>query len=354
MKALITGITGQDGSYLADLLLRKNYEVYGLYRRSSADNFERLEHVKNRVKLIEGELCDPSSVTAIISEMKPDEVYNLAAQSHVGTSFEQPEYTFLVNTNGVLHLLEAIRRYSPKTRFYQASTSEMFGSNWTLEKGQKIQNLSTPFAPQSPYAVAKVAAHQLVRLYRNSYGLHASCGILFNHESPRRGENFVTRKITKWLAQFFLWTQCLPSEELTFTKDCIVSGNQQFPKLRLGNIDAYRDWGHAADYVEAMYLIVQNDKPDDYIISTGESRSVRDFLSLSFGELNLDYNDHIVIDPKFYRPSEVEFLRGDYSKAKLNLGWRPETDFIHLVRDMVWSDINAEKQKPQLSRSCLC
>jgi len=358
-KALITGVCGQDGSYLAELLLEKDYEVIGLVRRTSNENCTyRIDHIKDKIILVEGEVSDSGSVYSIVDKYKPDEIYNLAAQSHVGTSFEQPDYTFQVDALGPLHFLEAIKRFSPNTRFYQASTSELFGKNFTQKKVpsrclenvlgsiiaddltadnlceyKKYQNEETEFMPQSPYAVAKLAAHNLVRIYREGYGLHASCGILFNHESERRGENFVTRKITKWIGEF------------------VNSGyDPEFPKLRLGNLDAYRDWGHAQDYVKAMWLMTQQETPDDYVIATGETYSVRDFLNEAFNEIGIDnFEPYVVIDPKFYRPAEVEYLKGNPSKAKKVLGWEPKVKFQDLVTRMVRRDIDGKEKIYELS-----
>lgn len=324
--ALITGITGQDGSYLAQHLLQKNYKVVGLYRRSSTNNFERTQHIKNtNLTLEEFDLTDPSDCYRLVDKYQPHEIYNLAAQSHVGTSFNQPSTTFEINTTGVINLLEAIRNRSPKSRFYQASTSEMFGSNFTIKNGIKYQDENTPFLPQSPYAVAKLASHRLIQIYREAYGLYACSGILFNHESPRRGENFVTRKITKYIGR-------------------LVNGlTEPNEKLKLGNIDASRDWGHANDYIEAMYLMLQQDAADDFVISTGETHTVRTFLEKAFNMVNLDWNDHVVIDPSLYRPCEVEFLKGDCSKAQSLLGWNIKINFDDLVKDMVHSDIDKYK-----------
>ena len=308
---------------------------------------------------------------SLVETWRPDEIYNLAAQSHVGTSFEQPDYTFQVNALGPTYFLEAIRRYSPETRFYQASTSEMFGKNSDKVTSLKndafidlrVQGDKTAFMPQSPYGVAKLAAHHQVRIYRDAYNIHASCGILFNHESERRGENFVTRKITKWIGEFVEWKESQRDVEEKLFKNDSCSDDIQcksilgqteeeqkvvstFPKLRLGNLDAYRDWGHAQDYVEAMYKMLQQDVPDDYVIATGETNSVRDFLKEAFNEIGItNYQDYIVIDPKFYRPAEVEFLCGDPSKANTRLNWYPKINFRELVKRMVRSDINGEEKK---------
>lgn len=345
--AIITGVNGQDGSYLAELLLEKQYSVIGLVRRSSVNTHERINHVINKegFMLLEADITDPSSVNAIVNRYKPDEIYNLAAQSHVKTSFDQPNFTFQVNTMGVLNILEAVRHFSPHTRFYQASTSEMFGSNFTFDsylnsfyekdgklcadtKQNKYQDENTNFSPNSPYAVAKVAAHNLVDLYRRSYGLHASCGILFNHESERRGENFVTRKITKYIGKLAHHRRSIKG----------LAG-ESYPVLGLGNLDAVRDWGHAQDYVEAMYLMLQQPKADDYVICTGKGHSVRDFLDAAFKSIGItDWSKYVEIDPQFYRPCEVEFLQGRCNKAKKALGWEPKITFEQLVQRMVQHD----------------
>jgi GDPmannose 4,6-dehydratase len=362
--AIVTGVTGQDGSYLAELLLEKGYRVVGLKRRTSTNTQSRIDHIDSPNFLVdEYEISDSGSVYSIVEKYKPDEIYNLAAQSHVGTSFDQPDYTFQVNTIGVINLLEAIRRFSPSTKFYQASTSEMFGKNVdnneaVLPLGAKqgitgnFQNEDTALQPQSPYAAAKLASHHLVRNYREGYGVFGSCGILFNHESERRGENFVTRKITKWIGDFINWLSSngldLNTDEFHLSGDFIQSSGCRYPKLRLGNIDAYRDWGHAEDYVYAMWLMLQQENPDDFVVATGDTCSVRDFLSEAFQYANIgNYEDFIVIDPKFYRPSEVEFLRGDPSKAEEILGWSREVSFKDLVHRMVEGDINGSKKKAQ-------
>jgi len=378
-RALITGITGQDGSYLAELLLAKNYEVIGFLRRNSTNSLDRINHLleNNYLKLVEGEISDSGSVYSIIEEGQFDEVYNLAAQSHVATSFSQSAYTLQVNALGPAHMLEAIKRFSPHTKFYQASTSELFGKNFTINHNAKLTNETgengkglytydkyqdedTAFMPQSPYAVSKLDAHHTTRISREGYGLHASCGILFNHESERRGENFVTRKITKWIGCYDNWKNRIhkwsvrpdPSIREKIPEDMIGRIDNDklilFPKLRLGNIDAYRDWGHAQDYVEAMYLMVQQETPDDFVISTGETYSVRDFLKEAFNEIGIeDFEPYIFIDPEFYRPSEVEYLRGCSDKAEKVLGWTPKVSFSELVKRMVRSDINEAKTKEE-------
>ena len=363
-SALITGVTGQDGSYLAELLLSKGYKVVGLKRRTSTGNLGRLSKCLNNPNLVivEGEISDAGSVYDMVSKYKPDEIYNLAAQSHVGSSFEQPDFTFQVNALGPLHFLEAIRRFSPHTRFYQASTSEMFGKNFTelhdLYDGRtveiKYQNEDTPFQPQSPYAIAKVAAHNLVRVYREAYNLFGCCGILFNHESERRGENFVTRKITKWIGEFSVWVDrhnisytdlVLDQDEIYIPGRTSKDQGFQFPKLRLGKLEARRDWGHAKDYVEAMYLIMQQENPEDYVISTGVTHSIRDLLDVAFKQIDIyNWEQYIVIDPQFYRPAEVEYLLGIPDKAKQQLEWEPQVTFEQLVKTMVEHDIN-ESQK---------
>ena len=360
--AIVTGATGQDGSYLSELLLDKGYTVVGLRRRSSSEKgLERIQHLLNNdnFKLVEADITDSGCVNNLISEYMPHEVYNLAAQSHVGTSFKQPSYTSQVNLQGPINFLEAIRLLSPSTKFYQASTSEMFGKNYEEFAGTKYQKETTPFVPQSPYAVAKLAAHEMVRIYRDSYGLFACCGILFNHESERRGENFVTRKITKWIGKFNNWLEemNLTHEYLSNSEDSDIlfaSGVQEsFPKLRLGNLDAHRDWGHAQDYVDAMYLMLQQDEPEDYVIATSETHSVREFLMEAFNEIGIpDFEPYVVIDPEFYRPCEVDWLLGHTGKARQQLGWRPKVSFQELVQRMVRSDIDAAR-KTQLERSSL-
>lgn len=320
--ALITGITGQDGSYLADLLLTKNYTVVGLYRRSSTNNFDRISHIYNKNFILEEfDLTDPSGCNNIIKKYQPCEIYNLAAQSHVGTSFKQPSTTFQIDSIGVINLLEGIRQFSASTKLYQASTSEMFGSNYSSNNDQKYQDENTPFNPQSPYGVAKLASHHMISIYRKAYSIFGCSGILFNHESPRRGENFVTRKITKFIGQ--LINNKIPKDS----------------KLGLGNLDAQRDWGHAKDYVEAMYLMMQNESPKDYVISSGYTYSVKYFCELAFNSVGLQYTDHIYIDPEFYRPAEVDYLKGNSYLANKELNWIPKISFTELVTDMVYSDI---------------
>lgn len=314
-RALITGISGQDGSYLAELLLEKGYKVYGVVRRLSTPNFSRIEHLRDRVELIDGDLCDGMSLVNAIQKSEPSEVYNLAAQSFVATSWQQSVLTGDFTGIGVTRMLEAIRIVNPKIRFYQASSSEMYGK--VIETPQKE---TTPFYPRSPYAVAKVYGHYITLNYRESYGMYAVSGILFNHESPRRGIEFVTRKITDAVAR-------------------IKAGKQS--KLHLGNLDARRDWGYAKDYVEAMYLMLQQKEPDDFVIATGETHSVRDFCELAFRRAGLNYQDHVVLDDRFVRPAEVDLLLGDASKAEQKLGWKPKTNFEELVNLMVDSDLKA-------------
>jgi GDPmannose 4,6-dehydratase len=319
-KALITGVTGQDGSYLAELLLAKGYDVHGIIRRTSSFSTARIEHIYAdrhqpdvRLRLHYGDLNDASSLQRILALVQPDEVYNLGAQSHVRVSFEVPEYTVEVTGVGTLRLLEAMRNLGMSPRFYQASSSEMYGK--VVETPQSER---TPFYPRSPYACAKVFAHYATVNYRESYGLHASCGILFNHESPRRGETFVTRKITRGLTRIKLGLQ---------------------DRLYLGNLDARRDWGFAGDYVEAMWMMLQQDQPDDYVIATGETWSVGDFLNEAAACLDLDWKQYVEIDPRYFRPAEVDLLLGDSTKARETLGWKPRTSFKQLVQMMVDADM---------------
>ena len=330
-KALITGITGQDGSYLTELLLSKGYTVYGIIRRSSSFNTGRIDHIYQdphdpnpQMRLVYGDLNDASSLNKVIRTIAPDEIYNLGAQSHVRVSFDVPEYTGEVTALGAVRLLEAIRETGVKTKFYQASSSEMYGN------AAGPQNEQTPFQPRSPYAAAKLYAHWMTVNYREGYKLFACNGILFNHESPRRGETFVSRKITKAAARIKL-------------------GQQQ--KLFLGNLDAKRDWGYAADYMEAIWLILQQPEPDYYVIATGETHSVRDFLDEAFGHLELDWHNHVEIDSRYYRPTEVDLLLGDSSKARHKLGWQPKVNFKDLVRMMVEADLQAESAQPNDSSS---
>jgi GDPmannose 4,6-dehydratase len=319
-KALITGITGQDGSYLAEFLLSKDYEIHGIVRRTSSLNRGRVDHLRegldrDRVNLIYGDLGDASSLAKIIRTVRPDEIYNLGAQSHVRVSFDIPEYTMDVVMLGTVRLLEALRETGIEAKFYQASSSEMYG-----KVAETPQTEQTPFHPRSPYAVAKVAAHYISINYRESYDMFICSGILFNHESPRRGENFVTRKITRAVAE--------------------ISRNLR-QNLVLGNLDARRDWGFAGDYVKAMWLMMQQGQPDDYVIATGETHSVREFLEEAFALVGLDWRDYVRTDPKFYRPAEVDLLLGDAAKARAKLGWEPEVKFKDLVKLMVDADIKA-------------
>ncbi len=322
-KALITGITGQDGSYLAELLLSKGYEIHGLIRRASTFNTSRIDHLYQdphllgvRLYLHYGDLNDSGQLTNLIYNIQPDEIYHLGAQSHVRVSFDMPEFTGDITGIGTTRLLDAIRRSGIQTRFYQASSSEMFGD------AEAPQNENTPFRPRSPYAAAKVYAYWMVKNYRDGYDMFACNGILFNHESPRRGETFVTRKITRAAARIKLGLE---------------------KKLYLGNLDAKRDWGFAKEFVEAMWIMLQQDKPDDYVIATGETHSVREFLQETFSYLDLDWKDYVEIDQKYFRPTEVEVLIGDASKAEKELGWKPKVKFKRLVRIMVDADLEKEK-----------
>lgn len=326
-RALITGVTGQDGSYLAELLLAKGYEVHGLVRRASTFNRGRIDHLTQDPLIYEksfflhyGDLADSSSLNVLMREIQPDEVYNLAAQSHVRVSFDTPEYTTDITGIGTVRMLEAVRHNCPQAKFYQASSSEMFGK--VVESPQRE---STPFYPRSPYGVAKVFGHWVTVNYRESHNLFACSGILFNHESPRRGENFVTRKISRAVAQIKLGLR---------------------DRLLLGNLDARRDWGFAPEYVEAMWLMLQQEQPDDYVVATGETHSIREFLEEAFGYVNLEWRDYVDIDPRFYRPTEVELLVGDASKAREQLGWEAKVRFRSLVRLMVDADLEELQQNP--------
>lgn len=327
-KAFITGITGQDGSYLAELLLCKGYEVHGLIRRASTFNTDRIDHLYRdyhdpdaRIYLYYGDLSVSGQLTDLLHAIRPDEIYHLGAQSHVRVSFDMPEYTGDVTGLGTLRLLEAIRKTGMKTKFYQASSSEMFGA------AQPPQNEITPFQPQSPYAAAKVYAYHMVKNYRDAYKIFACNGILFNHESPRRGETFVTRKITRAATQIKLGLK---------------------NTLFLGNMEAKRDWGFAADFVEAMWLMMQQDEPEDYVIATGETHSVREFVEIVFGKLGLDYKRHVSIDPKYFRPTEVDILLGDATKAKKKLGWTPKVTFEQLIDMMIEADMEMAKKEKTL------
>jgi GDPmannose 4,6-dehydratase len=332
-KALIVGITGQDGSYLTELLLAKGYQVHGVIRRTSTFNTERLDHLyaepqgDGALHLHYGDLANGAPLRRLMEQIEPDEVYNLGAQSHVRVSFDQAEYTADIVATGTLRLLEAFRDYAlarqAKPRFYQAGSSEMFGSS------APPQNENTPFYPRSPYAASKVAAHWYAVNFREAYGLFISNGILFNHESPRRGETFVTRKITRALARIQLGFQ---------------------EKLYLGNLEAHRDWGHAADYVRAMWLMLQHDEPDDFVIATGRSHSVREFLELAASYAGVDWRSHVATDPRYLRPTEVDFLQGDPCKAHRSLGWEPNIDFEELVFSMVQNDLELARQEQTLIR----
>ena len=323
-RGLITGITGQDGSYLAELLLEKGYEVHGLVRRSSSFNTWRIDHIRERLVLHYGDLVDQNSLMRALEAVQPEEVYNLASQSHVKVSFEMPEYTTDVTAIGVLRLLDAVRDLSLPTRVYQAGSSEMFGLVQETPQTER-----TPFHPRSPYAVSKVYGHWMAVNYRESYSLYVSNGILFNHESPRRGENFVTRKITMGVA-------------------AIKQGRAR--ELRLGNLEARRDWGYARDYVDAMWRILQRERPDDYVIATGETHSVREFCEEAFAYVGLDWRDFVKVDSKYFRPAEVDVLLGDASKARRELGWQPRVTFKELVRLMVEADLEAAGRHPDRPR----
>lgn len=312
-KALVTGITGQDGSYLAEFLLSKGYDVVGVARRSSTVTFERIAHLQADIEVVFGDILDQVSMINLLDRHQPSEVYNLAAQSFVPTSFEQPVLTGEITGLGVTRVLDAIRVVDPSIRFYQASSSEMFGKVREVPQTEK-----TPFWPRSPYGAAKVYGHWMTVNYRESYDLHASSGILFNHESPRRGHEFLPRKVSYNVARIALGMQ---------------------DELRLGNLDARRDWGYAGDYVEAMWLMLQQDEPDDYVISTGETHEVRELVQLAFSHAGLDWEDHVVIDEAFYRPAEVDLLIGDCEKARTKLGWKPRTSFRELVEMMVDADL---------------
>jgi GDPmannose 4,6-dehydratase len=311
--ALITGVTGQDGSYLAELLLHKGYQVGGVVRRSSTENFQRIEHLRDRLQLYQADLLDQTSLARVLEQSRPDEIHNLAAMSFVPTSWKQPVLTAEFTATGVTRLLEAVRQICPRARFYQASSSEMYGKVHEVP-----QTEVTPFHPRSPYGVAKVYGHYITMNYRESYNMFACSGILFNHESPRRGLEFVTRKITHGVARI----------KLGLAKE-----------LRLGNLEARRDWGFAGDYVRAMWLMLQQDEPDDFVVGTGETHSVEEFVRVAFGHVGLDWKKYVVVDPEFYRPAEVDLLLSSPAKAKEHLGWRPEVNFEQLVRMMVDADV---------------
>ena len=362
-KAIVTGVTGQDGSHLADLLLMKGYTVIGVARRSSTNTTSRIQHVlkhKNFV-LYEGDITDYSSMLNLLKDHKDaTEFYNLAAQSHVAVSFKQPALTWDVTAKGCLNILQAIvdLDLQSQVRFYQASSSEMFGKNYDTRfrhkrHTDKFQNEDTKFMPQSPYAIAKCAAHETVRLYREAYDMHASAGILFNHEGPRRGENFVTRKITKWIGELVQFKKNIKLEfaikDVTSDEDNIIFRSTEndeelgrFPKLRRGNLEAFRDWGYAGDYVEAMWMMLQQNLAEDFVICTGETHTIREFLDVAFSYIDIaDWSNLVVQDPEFYRPAEVDYLRGDASKALNKLGWTPKHSFKDLVEMMVDHDIRS-------------
>lgn len=319
--ALITGITGQDGSYLAELLLEKGYRVVGMVRRTSTTNFNRLTHIQDKIDLVQGDLLDQMSLIDILQEYQPSEVYNLAAQSFVPTSWNQPVLTGEFTALGVTRVLDAVRIVNPKIRFYQASTSEMFGKVQAVPQAE-----DTPFYPRSPYGVAKLYGHWITINYRESYDMYACSGILFNHESPRRGTEFVTRKVTRAVARIKMGLQ----------KD-----------VHLGNMDARRDWGFAGDYVQAMWLMLQQDAPDDFVIASGETHPVRELCEVAFSRVGLNWEDYVVVDPKFYRPAEVELLIGDPAKARQKLGWEPKVSFKELIEMMVDSDLKAVQKEMQ-------
>ncbi len=319
-KALITGVSGMDGSHLADLLLEKGYEVYGMERRSSIKNRVNTSHLERKITFVDGDLSDQHSLLRIVKDINPHEVYNMAAQSFVGQSWQTPEYTSNVTGLGVLRVLEAIREADKGIKFYQASSSEMFG-----KMVENPSNENSPFYPRSPYGVAKLYGHWITKNYRESYGIYACSGILFNHESERRGIEFVTRKISDGVARIHLGI----SDSIT-----------------LGNLDAKRDWGYAPDYVEAIWLMMQQDQPDDYVVATGETKSIREFLDIAFNHVGIhSWEQHVKTDPKFVRPAEVDVLRGDYSKAKNKLGWEPKTSFEDLVKKMVDNDVKLLSKK---------
>ena len=359
-KAIIFGVTGQDGSHLADLLLDKGYKVIGVARRSSVDTTERILHCMSNPNflLALGDITDVSNIITLFKEHADvNEVYNLAAQSHVAVSFTQPGFTWDVTGKGCLNILQSwVDLGLTHVKFYQASSSEMFGKNYDENDDLiKFQNEETKFLPQSPYAIAKCAAHYMVRLYREGYNMHASAGILFNHEGPRRGENFVTRKITKWVADFIKYKKELRKEytlkviETKFEElserivfECASTGEHlgSFDKLRLGNLEAFRDWGYAGDYVEGMWMMLQQESPDDYVVCTGETHTIKEFLDVAFNHVEIkDWSNYVVQDPKFYRPAEVDYLRGDNTKAREKLGWTPKTSFNELVEMMVDHDL---------------
>lgn len=350
-KAIITGVTGQDGSHMADLLIEKGYTVIGITRRTSTSNTQRINHLLNHpdFKLVEGDLTDPHSVLSILLENKDVcEIYNFAAQSHVGTSFSQPSLTFDITAKGVINILQAIVDLKLNCKFYQASSSEMFGKAYDEDENGKYQDENTVFTPQSPYGIAKLSAHHMVRLYRQSHGLFGVCGILFNHEGERRGEEFVTRKITKWIGKFVKWLKDNNIRYEDLSQHCLAEQSEilfasgvasSLKKLRLGNLDSYRDWGYAKDYVEAAHQMLQQEHPQDYVICSQESHTVREFLDEAFGLIGVPkWFGLVYVDPALYRPSEVDYLKGRSIKAQKELGWRPKASFKELVKIMVEND----------------
>lgn len=329
-KVLITGINGQDSSYLAELLLEKGYKIIGLKRRASTNNCWRIKHILKdpALEIVEGDMADAVSIYNIVDKYKPDEIYNLAAMSFVASSFEEPQYTANVNYIGVINILEAVRKFSPTSKIYQASTSELLG---TAINENGFQNENTIFIPQSPYAISKLAAHHTCRLYRKAYNMFICCGVLFNHEGVRRGEEFVTRKITKWIGDNY--------NKINMGYRPIL--NEE--KLNLGNLEASRDFGSSKDYVESMYLMLQQETPDDYVIATGETHTIKELLDVAFNYINIkDWTPYVYVNPKFMRPAEVPYLRGDMSKAREKLGWSPKTTFRELIEEMVEADIRKE------------
>lgn len=354
--AIIWGATGQIASYLIELLLERDFKIYGIKRRSSTNTIWRIQHLLNNkeFELIEGDITDPISVSYFTGVIKPDWQINTAAQSHVATSFEQPSYTFNVNTNGVLYILESIKNLSPKTRFLQFSTSEMMGNNYSIdEAGEKYQDENTNFSPVSQYAISKLAAYHLVRLYRKAYNLFSCNNINFNSESPRRGEEFVTRKITQWIAKFNKWKnehRQINDKWLVFDDEEVYASGRlnreqgfQFPKLRLGNLEAFRDWSHAKDVCEGVYLALNYHSAGDYVFGSGDTRTVGEFCQEAFKCIGIDnWRDYIYIDPQFYRPLEVDFLKSRPIKAKKILGWEPKISFKELVKEMVEADVERE------------
>lgn len=353
-NAIIFGVTGQDGSHLADLLLEKNYKVIGVQRRSSNPSSQRINHLSNNgnFSLVEGDITDSHSVLNVFRGIDHvDEIYNLAAQSHVATSFKQPGLTWDITGKGCMNILQVmVEEGMFGARFYQASSSEMFGSSYSVSRdGVKYQDEDTKFLPQSPYAISKCAAHYAVRLFRQAYDLHASAGILFNHEGPRRGDNFVTKKITNWVVDFVVWLRdnLLAIEDLIYDTDYIYGKTltQKFPKLKLGNLDAYRDWGYAGDYVNAMWLMLQQEQPDDYVICTGKTYTIREFLDGAFNYVNINnWSNFVSLDQSLYRPAEVEYLRGNCDKAKNKLGWEPKYNLDMLISLMIDSGLNDKLQ----------